>query len=171
MPNAKKISKLGNYHRTNGYWENWLKKAFWENLAIIAKNSIMLGIQQISKEVNKKSKIGSEETTKKVLNAFLEVTKRKLIEGESLNFKGYFTIKRSIAEQKGSKNCSKHEKSLTDFKQANKGKGVAFYAKSDKFRGLVRETRNCKDCQRKKQDLIKSAKLTNRINFKPSKDF
>jgi len=72
----------------------------------------MLGISQISKEVNKKSKINSEETTKKVLTAFLEVTKQKLIEGESLNFKGYFTIKRSVAPVKGSKNCSKHEKNF-----------------------------------------------------------
>lgn len=131
----------------------------------------MLGISQISKEVNKKSKIGSEETTKKVLTAFLEVAKQKLLAGESINFKGYFTIKRSATQTKGSKHCNKHEKSLTDFKQANKSKGVSFYAKSTKFRSLVQDTRNCKDCQNKKQALVKSAKPTNRINFKPSKDF
>jgi nucleoid DNA-binding protein len=131
----------------------------------------MLGISQISKEVNKKSKVGNEETTKKVLNAFLETIQQKLNQGESINFKGYFTIKRSIPKTKGSKNCSKHEKSLNDFKQANPGQGVAFYAKSEKFRGLVRDTRNCKDCQGKKQQLIKSAKPTNRVNFKVSKGF
>ena len=131
----------------------------------------MLGISQISKEVNKKSKINSEETAKKVLNAFLEVAKEKLVQGESLNFKGYFSIKRNIVKQKGSKNCFKHEKSLNDFKQTNKSKGVAFYAKSTKFRGLVQEAKKCKDCQNKKQQLIKSAKLTNRMSFKPSKDF
>jgi hypothetical protein len=101
----------------------------------------------------------------------LEVVQEKLNQGESINFKGYFTVKRSVAKQKGNKHCNKHEKSLTDFKQANKGKGVAFYAKSDKFRGLVNEMKNCKDCQNKKQQLAKSAKPTNRINFKPSKDF
>src|SRR5688572_10798044 len=131
----------------------------------------MLGITQISKEVNKKSKLNSVETTKKVLNAFLEVAKQKLNQGESISFKGYFTIKRSTIKAKGSKNCSKHEKSLNDFKQGNKGKGVAFYAKSDKFKGLVRDTRKCKECQNKKQQLAKSAKPTNRISFKVSKDF
>ncbi|CAI2177389.1 3978_t:CDS:10 [Funneliformis geosporum] len=128
----------------------------------------MLGITQISKEVNKKSKIDSEDATKKVLNAFLEVAKQKLNQGESISFKGYFTVKRSAAQPKGSKHCNKHEKSLTDFKQANKGKGVLFYAKSDKFKSLVLDTRKCKDCQKKKQDLLKSAKPTNRISFKPS---
>ena len=135
------------------------------------KITYMLGISQITQEVNKKSKLNSVENTKKVLNAFLEVAKQKLSQGESINFKGYFTIKRSIIPTKGSKNCSKHEKSLTDFKQANKGKGVQFYAKSIKFRGLVSETRKCKDCQSKKQQLAKNVKLTNRILFKPSKDF
>ncbi|KLL04177.1 MAG: hypothetical protein MRECE_2c056 [Mycoplasmataceae bacterium CE_OT135] len=131
----------------------------------------MLGIQQITQEVNKKSKLNSKETTKKVLNAFLEVAKQKLLQGESINFKGYFTIKRSATKAKGSKNCSKHEKVLNDFKQGNKGKGVAFYAKSAKFKSLVSETRKCRDCQSKKKQLEKSSKMTNRISFKVSKDF
>ena len=131
----------------------------------------MLGISQVTREVNKKSKINSVENTKKVITAFLETIQQKLLQGENINFKGYFTIKRSSAPAKGSKNCSKHEKSLNDFKQVNKGKGVQFYAKSAKFRDLVRETRSCKDCQSKKQQLAKSVKLTNRINFKPSKEF
>src|SRR6185312_4016673 len=131
----------------------------------------MLGITQITSEVNKKSKINSSETTKKVITAFLEVAKQKLLQGESINFKGYFTIKRNTTKPKGSKHCPKHQKSLTDFKQANKGKGIKFYAKSDKFKGIVRDTRKCKDCQSKKQQLTKSVKPTNRINFKPSKQF
>ena len=106
-----------------------------------------------------------------VLNAFLEVAKEKIIEGESLNFKGYFTIKRSVAEQKGSKNCDEHQKELDKFKQANKGKGIAAYTKSEVFRNLVAKTRNCTKCKVKKQQLAKNAKLTNRISFKPSKDF
>lgn len=131
----------------------------------------MLGISQITQEVNKKSKLNSMENTKKVITAFLETIQQKINQGESINFKGYFTIKRTTTKPKGSKNCGKHEKSLNDFKQANKGKGVQFYAKSTKFRNLVSETRNCKDCQGKKQQLAKSVKLTNRISFKPSKDF
>ena len=131
----------------------------------------MQGIQQITQEVNKKSKLNNQETTKKVLNAFLETIQQKLVQGESINFKGYFTLKRNSTKPKGSKNCSKHEKSLTEFKQANKGKGIKFYAKSDKFKRIVRDTRKCKDCQNKKQQLTKSAKMTNRVNFKPSKDF
>src|SRR6185369_6132374 len=131
----------------------------------------MQGIQQITQEVNKKSKIGSEETTKKVLNAFLEVAKQKLLQGESLNFKGYFTIKRSITQPKGNKNCDEHQKELEKFKQTNKGKGVAFYAKSQTFRNLVVKTRSCAKCKAKKQQLAKSAKLIDRISFKVSKGF
>ena len=131
----------------------------------------MLGISQISKEINKKSKIGNEETTKKVLNAFLEVTQQKLVQGESLNFKGYFSIKRSTTQPKGRKHCDEHQKELDKFKQANKGKGVAFYAKSQAFRNLVAKTRNCAKCKAKKQQLAKNAKLTNRISFKPSEGF
>jgi nucleoid DNA-binding protein len=131
----------------------------------------MQGITQITSEVNKKSKINSEQTTKKVITTFLATIQQKLIQGESLNFKGYFTLKRSVAEQKGSKHCSLHAKSLTNFKQANPGQGVAFYAKSEKFRDLIRSTRSCKDCRNKKQTLIKNAKLTNRVNFKVSKGF
>ncbi len=131
----------------------------------------MIGITQINKETNKKSKINSETTTKKVLDAFLETIQQKLVQGESINFKGYFTIKRSTTQPKGSKHCNKHEKVLTDFKQANKGKSIAVFAKSAKFKGIVNEMRNCRDCKNKKQQLAKSAKPTNRINFKPSKDF
>jgi len=131
----------------------------------------MLGITQITHEVNKKSKINNVEDTKKILTTFLETIQQKLIQGENINLKGYFTIKRSTTPAKGSKNCSKHEKPLNDFKQVNKGKGVQFYAKSTKFRSLVSETRNCRDCQTKKQQLVKSVKPTNRISFKVSKGF
>jgi len=131
----------------------------------------MQGIQQITQEVNKKSKLNNQETTKKVLNAFLEVTKQKLIEGESLSFKGFFTIKRSTTQPKGSKHCSKHDKNFEWFQEVNQGKGLAAYTKSAKFRSLVQEARKCKDCQNKKQQLAKNVKLTNRISFKPSKDF
>ena len=131
----------------------------------------MQGIIQITQEVNKKSKLNSIENTKKVLTTFLEVAKQKLLQGESINFKGYFTIKRSTTQPKGSKYCSKHEKVVMDYKRANKGKGIAAFAKSDKFKKLVNETRICRDCQSKKQQLIKSAKPTNRISFKVSKGF
>jgi nucleoid DNA-binding protein len=131
----------------------------------------MNGIQQITSEVNQKSKINSKETTQKIIHAFLENIRQKLVEGESINFKGYFTIKRVTTKPKDSKHCNKHEKTLTDFKQINKGKGVKFYAKSDKFRSLVNETKKCRDCQKKKKELIKSVKLTNRISFKVSKGF
>jgi hypothetical protein len=131
----------------------------------------MIGIQKIAQEVNKKSKLNSEETTKKVITAFLEVFQQKIIQGESINFKGHFSVKRITTKPKGSKYCNKHEKSIADYKQANKGKGIAAYAKSDKFRNLVRETRNCKDCQKKKQDLMKSVKPTNRVSFKVSEGF
>ena|SRR5438477_7813825 len=131
----------------------------------------MIGIQQITQETNKKSKINSEATTKKVLNAFLEVAKQKLLSGESINFKGYFTIKRNSTKPKGNKNCDEHHKELEKFKQTNKGKGITAFMKSSAFRNLVAKTRNCAKCKAKKQQLAKSVKLTNRINFKVSKGF
>jgi nucleoid DNA-binding protein len=131
----------------------------------------MIGITQITQETNKKSKISSETTTKKVIQAFLQTVQQKLLQGESINFKGYFTIKRNTIKPKGNKNCDEHHKELEKFKQANKGKDVQFYAKSEKFKNLVRDSRNCKDCKKKKQDLAKSAKMINRVNFKPSKEF
>ena len=94
----------------------------------------MQGIQQITHETNKKSKINSEVTTQKVLTAFLETIQQKLLSGESINFKGYFTLKRNTTKPKGNKNCEEHHQELEKFKQANKGKGVAFYAKSSVFR-------------------------------------
>ena len=130
----------------------------------------MIGITEITQETNKKSKVNSK-ATKKVITAFLQTIQQKLLQGESINFKGYFTIKRQTPKPKGSKRCGKHEKDLTDFKQANKGKGITAFAKSAKFKSLVREMRKCKDCQKKKQELVKSAKPTNRINFKVSKEF
>src|SRR5256885_16417575 len=123
----------------------------------------MIGITQITQEVNKKSKINSETTTKKVLDAFLEVAKQKLLQGENINFKGYFTVKRSTTKPKGNKNCDEHHKELEKFKQANKGKGITVFAKSQAFRNLVAKTRNCSKCKAKKQQLAKSAKPTNRI--------
>lgn len=131
----------------------------------------MQGIQQITHEVNKKSQLNSLENTKKVLNAFLETIKQQLIQGESINFKGYFSLKRSVSSAKGNKHCNKHEKSLIDYKQANKGKSIQFYAKSVKFKGIISETKKCRDCQSKKAQLIKNAKPTNRVLFKPSKGF
>jgi nucleoid DNA-binding protein len=131
----------------------------------------MSGIQQIIKETNKKSKINNLESTKKIINAFLETIQQSLVKGENINFKGYFTIKRTTTKPQGSKHCSRHEKSLTDYKQANKGKGIGDFAKSSKFRSLVNETKKCRDCQNKKQQLLKSVKMTNRILFKPSKGF
>ncbi|RHZ36185.1 HU family DNA-binding protein [endosymbiont GvMRE of Glomus versiforme] len=131
----------------------------------------MLGITQINKEVNKKSKIGNEDTTKKVLTAFLETIQQKLVQGENINFKGYFTLKRNTTQPKGNKNCDEHQRELEKFKQANKGKGVGFYSKSNTFRNLVAKTRNCAKCKGKKQQLIKSAKPTNRVSFKVSKGF
>jgi nucleoid DNA-binding protein len=131
----------------------------------------MLGITQITQEVNKKSKLNSAEDTKKVLTAFLEVAQQKLLQGESINFKGYFTIKRSVTQPKGSKYCGKHEKIVMDYKRTNKGKGLVAYAKSAKFKSIVNEMRICRDCQNKKQQLAKSAKPTNRISFKVSKGF
>ena len=131
----------------------------------------MQGIQKITQEVNKKSKIGSEETTKKVIVAFLEVFKQKIIQGESINFKGYFGAKRLTTKPKGSKNCDEHQKELDKFKQTNKGKGIAAFTKSSTFRGLVAKTRNCAKCKAKKATLAKSVKLVDRVSFKPSEGF
>jgi nucleoid DNA-binding protein len=130
----------------------------------------MQGIQQITQEINKKTKV-SQEQIKKVLTTFLEVAKQKLNQGESISFKGYFTFKRGATQPKGNKNCDEHQKEIDKFKQANKGKGLAAYTKSPTFRNLVGKTRNCNKCKGKKQQLAKSVKPTNRVNFKVSEGF
>jgi len=130
----------------------------------------MIGITEITQETNKKSKVNSK-ATKKVITAFLQTIQQKLLQGESINFKGYFTIKRTTTKPKGNKNCDEHQRELDKFKQINKGKGVAFYAKSNAFRNLVSKTRNCSKCKAKKQQLAKSVKPTNRISLKVSKGF
>ena len=130
----------------------------------------MLGIQQIAKEIGKKSKLSNEQI-KQVLTDFLEVAKQNLVKGESISFKGYFSLKRTTTKPKGNKNCDDHQKEIEKFKLANKGKGVQFYAKSVPFRSLVTKTRNCNKCQAKKQALIKGAKPVNRLIFRPSKEF
>ena len=131
----------------------------------------MQTITNITQEVNKKSKTNNLETTKKILTTFLEVTKQKLLQGEDINFKGYFALKRATTKPAGAKHCPKHEKTFADYKKTNKGKGLAAYAKSTQFRKLVNEVKKCKDCQNKKQALIKSAKPLNRLSFKVSKGF
>jgi len=131
----------------------------------------MQTITNITQEVNKKSKTNNLETTKKILTVFLEVTKQKLLQGEDINFKGYFALKRATTKPTGAKHCPKHEKTFADYKKTNKGKGLAAYAKSTQFRKLVNEVKKCKDCQNKKQALIKSAKPLNRLSFKVSKGF
>lgn len=131
----------------------------------------MLGIAQITQEVNKKSKLNNAEATKKILAAFLETIQQKILQGEDVNFKGYFTIKRTSTKPKGNKNCDEHQKELDKFKQANKGKGITAFTKSTTFRNLVAKARNCSKCKAKKQQLAKSIKLTNRISFKVSKGF
>jgi nucleoid DNA-binding protein len=131
----------------------------------------MITITKITQETNKKTKLNSEATTRKVLTAFLETIQQKLIQGESINFKGYFTVKRNSTKPKGNKNCDEHHQELEKFKQTNKGKGINAFMKSSVFRNLVAKTRTCAKCKNKKQQLAKSAKLIDRISFKPSKDF
>jgi nucleoid DNA-binding protein len=131
----------------------------------------MQTITNLTQEVNKKSKTNNLETTRKILTTFLEVTKQKLLQGEPISFQGYFALKRSTTPPKGSKYCHKHEKSFTDYKKTNKGKGLAAFTKSPKFRNLVNDTKKCKDCQKQKQTLLKSLKPLNRLSFKVSKSF
>src|SRR4051812_21436782 len=105
----------------------------------------MSGTVEIIKEINQKSRVNNQDTVKQMLDAFLEVIKQKLNKGENINFKGYFTLKRSMTSLKGDKHCTKHEKAMSDYKRANKGKGIAAFAKSEKFRNLVQENRSCRE--------------------------
>ena len=79
----------------------------------------MIGITEIT-----------QETTKKVITAFLQTIQQKLLQGESINFKGYFTIKRTTTKPKGNKNCDEHHKELDKYKQTNSWR---------EFKGLFRE--------------------------------
>lgn len=130
----------------------------------------MLSIIQISKEISKKNKLSQEEV-KKILTDYLEIVKQNLRAGEAIAFKGYFTVKRLTTKAKGNKNCDEHHRELEKYKLANKGKGIAAYAKSPVFRNLAKKTKECNKCKAKKQSLVKLAKPTNRVSFKVSKDF
>jgi hypothetical protein len=57
---------------------------------------------------------------------------------------------------------------MSDYKRTNQGKGIAAFTKSEKFRSLISKNRSCQECQKKRQELLKSAELIKRINFKPS---
>ncbi|MCE8167791.1 MAG: HU family DNA-binding protein [Candidatus Moeniiplasma glomeromycotorum] len=128
----------------------------------------MIGITEISKGVSKKNRI-SEAEAKGLIAAFLEVVRQELKKGEDISFKGYFTLKRAKKTPEGSKFCSSHTKRLNDFKRANQGKGVAFYAKSPVFKKLKEELRKCKDCENQKKKMLKVVELLPRINCKASK--
>ena len=130
----------------------------------------MIGITEINKEISKKNRL-SEAEVKGVTASFLEVIKQKLINGEDVNFKNYFTLKRSKQAPKVSKLCDNHTKKMNDYKASNKGKGLAAFAKSPSFRKLSLETRNCNGCKTQKQKIAKSTKLLTRVICKASSSF
>jgi len=99
------------------------------------------------------------------------VIKEALNNGEVIAVKNFFTIERQTPKAKGSRRCDKHEKEIESFRRANKGKGIQAYAKSEVFKKIVRDTRNCNSCKLKKQQMAKSVKPTTRITFKTSKNF
>src|SRR5581483_5512104 len=122
----------------------------------------MIGITEINKEISEKNKL-SEAEVKRVTASFLEVIKQKLISGEDVSFKNYFTLKRSKQVPKVSKLCDNHTKKMDEYKRNNKGKGLASFAKSPFIRKLNSETRSCNSCKTQKQKIAKSTKLLTRI--------
>ncbi|CAJ0830346.1 1832_t:CDS:2 [Entrophospora sp. SA101] len=113
-----------------------------------------------------------ERTVKSVKKKDKElIIKEALNNGEEIAIKNFFTIKRQTPKTKGSKRCDKHEREIESFRRANKGKGIQAYAKSEIFKKLVTDTRNCNNCKIKKQQIAKSAKPTTRITLKTSKNF
>jgi hypothetical protein len=101
------------------------------------------------------------------------VVKETLNNGEEIVIRDFFTIKRQVPKVKGSRRCDKHEKEIERFRRENEGSegGIEVYAKSEVFKRLVKETRNCNNCKSKKQQLAKLAKPTTRITVKTSKNF
>jgi nucleoid DNA-binding protein len=90
----------------------------------------MIGITEINKIVSKKSKVNEAEA-KKITVAFLEAIKQKMAEGEDVSFKNYFSLNRSKKVPKDiSKFCVRHDKSVSDYKKTNKGKGINSFSKN-----------------------------------------
>jgi hypothetical protein len=108
---------------------------------------------------------------KRITASFLEVIKQKLISGEDISFKSYFSLKRSKQVPKVSKLCDNHTRKMNDFKANNKGKGLATFAKSPFIRKLNSETRSCNGCKIQKQKIAKSTKLLTRVVSKASSSF
>jgi nucleoid DNA-binding protein len=125
----------------------------------------MTGTTEISKEIRKKTKMGEAEVGVMVA-AFLEVIKEKLGQGEDVDFKNYFVLKRARQVPTMSKFCSKHNEAMNNYKKANKGKGLQAFAGSPAFRKLTLETRKCNGCKDQKQKIEKSTKLLPRVTCK-----
>ena len=90
----------------------------------------MIGITEINNLISKEVKI-SETEVKKITAAFLETTKQKLVDGEDVSFKSYFSLTRSKKVPKEiSKFCDRHVKPVNDYKRMNKGKGINSFSKS-----------------------------------------
>ena len=127
----------------------------------------MIGITEINKEVNKKTRVGEAEV-KTVITAFLEVIKEDLIKGEDISFKGYFTLKRSKQLPHISKFCDNHTRQMNDFKNKNKGKDLKFFVNSSSFKKIKSEIKECNNCKTQKQKIVKATKLLPRVVCKTS---
>ncbi|RHZ36263.1 hypothetical protein [endosymbiont GvMRE of Glomus versiforme] len=135
-------------------------------------------VKEKDKELSKqlpgawKSFVASGKVLVKVIEEhFFLVIKDALNKGEEVAIKNFFTISRQTTKSKGSKRCDKHEREIEGFRRTNKGKGIQAYAKSEVFKKIVRDTRNCSSCKAKKQQIAKLAKPTTRVTFKTSKNF
>ena len=125
---------------------------------------------QLTERISRKTKFPQNQVSK-IIDEFLEETKKSLLKGEDISLKGYFSLKRSRQTPKINKFCDKHTKSMDDFKRTNKGKGLAAFTGSPSFRKLNLETKNCSSCKTQKQKIAKSTKLLTRVNCKVSPGF
>ena len=133
--------------------------------------STITGKKQLTERIAKKTKYPQNQVSK-IIEEFLEETKNSLLKGENISLKGYFSLTRSKKAPSGiSKFCDKHHQKVSDYKRANKGKGLEAFAKSPVFRKLNLETKNCSSCKSQKQKIAKSTKLLTRVNCKVSKGF
>lgn len=128
-------------------------------------------LREQSPGVQKSFAVSGKALVKVVEKHLFIVIKEALNKGEDIMIKDIFTIKRQKTKVKGNKRCDRHESQIESFRRANKGKGIAAFAKSDAFKKIVRDARNCSSCKAKKQQIEKSAKPTTRITLKTSSNF
>ena len=83
--------------------------------------SIITGKKQLTERISKKTKTPQNQVTK-IIDEFLEETKKSLLKGEEVRLLGYFTLKTAITEPRIAMNLQTKKKMKVPAKRVPKCK-------------------------------------------------